>query len=162
MDYSPPSSSLHGILQARTLEWVAVPASRGSSWPKKWMCNSCIAGRLFTAWAMSVAYICTYIAHWFHFPGEPGLNVLILQTKIWRLKDFQSLNLKSSSREVAKWNPCLFGVQVQVSYTPCGFWGWGISVGLWMRWVMRVQDQILSSFKSFHGFIFAWLFIFKM
>ena len=32
MDYSPPGSSVHGILQARTLEWVAMPSSRGSSW----------------------------------------------------------------------------------------------------------------------------------
>ena len=31
MDYSPPGSSVHGILQARTLEWVAMPSSRGSS-----------------------------------------------------------------------------------------------------------------------------------
>ena len=33
MDCSPPGSSVHGLLQARTLEWVAVPSSRGSSWP---------------------------------------------------------------------------------------------------------------------------------
>ena len=31
MDYSLPGSSVHGILQARVLEWVAVPVSRGSS-----------------------------------------------------------------------------------------------------------------------------------
>ena len=31
MDYSPPGSSVHGILQARILEWVAIPFSRGSS-----------------------------------------------------------------------------------------------------------------------------------
>ena len=31
MDYSLPGSSVHGILQARTLEWVAIPFSRGSS-----------------------------------------------------------------------------------------------------------------------------------
>ena len=34
MDYSPPGSSVHGILQARTLEWVAMPFSRGSSRPR--------------------------------------------------------------------------------------------------------------------------------
>ena len=34
MNYSPPSSSVPGILQARILEWVAVPFSRGSSEPK--------------------------------------------------------------------------------------------------------------------------------
>ena len=31
MDYSPPGSSVHGTLQARVLEWVAIPFSRGSS-----------------------------------------------------------------------------------------------------------------------------------
>ena len=34
MDYSPPGSSVHGILQARILEWVAKPFSRGSSQPR--------------------------------------------------------------------------------------------------------------------------------
>ena len=34
MDCSPPGSSVHGILQARILEWLASPFSRGSSWPK--------------------------------------------------------------------------------------------------------------------------------
>ena len=33
MDWSPPGSSVHGILQARILEWVAVPYSRGTSQP---------------------------------------------------------------------------------------------------------------------------------
>ena len=33
MDYSPPGSSVHGILQARILEWLAIPFSRGSSDP---------------------------------------------------------------------------------------------------------------------------------
>ena len=34
IDYSPPGSSAHGILQARILEWVAISSSRGSSWPR--------------------------------------------------------------------------------------------------------------------------------
>ena len=34
MDCSPPGSSVHGVLQARTLEWVAIPLSRGSSQPR--------------------------------------------------------------------------------------------------------------------------------
>ena len=36
MDCSPPGSSVHGILQARILEWVAIAFSRGSSWPRDW------------------------------------------------------------------------------------------------------------------------------
>ena len=34
VDCSPPGSSVHGILQDRVLEWVAMPSSRGSSWPR--------------------------------------------------------------------------------------------------------------------------------
>ena len=50
MDCSPPGSSVHGILQARILEWVAMPASRGSSWPRDCTHISCISciGRSFT------------------------------------------------------------------------------------------------------------------
>ena len=54
MDCSPPGTSVHGILQARILEWVAIPFSRGSSPPRDWTWvswNSCIAGRFFTIWA---------------------------------------------------------------------------------------------------------------
>ena len=50
MDCSPPGSSVHGILQLRTLEWVAVSSSRGSSQPKDQTWVSCIAGGLFSVW----------------------------------------------------------------------------------------------------------------
>ena len=50
MDYSPPGSSVHGILQTRILEWVAISFTRRSSWPRDWTQLSCIAGRLFTVW----------------------------------------------------------------------------------------------------------------
>ena len=51
-DCSPPSYSVRGVLQARILEWVAVPFSRGSSWPRGWSPVSCIAGGFFTVWAI--------------------------------------------------------------------------------------------------------------
>ena len=44
-------SSVHGISQARTLEWVAFPFSRGSSRPRDRIQVSCIAGEFFTSWA---------------------------------------------------------------------------------------------------------------
>ena len=50
VDYSLPGSSVLGILQARILEWVAVPFSRGSSQPRDQTHVSCIAGRFFTDW----------------------------------------------------------------------------------------------------------------
>ena len=55
MDYSLPGSSVHGIFQARVLEWVAISCSRGSSWPRDWIYVSCIAGRFFTLWAIREA-----------------------------------------------------------------------------------------------------------
>ena len=48
LDCSPPGSSVHGILQARILEWVAMPSSRGSSPTRDQTWVSCIAGRIFT------------------------------------------------------------------------------------------------------------------
>ena len=50
MDCSPPGSSVHGILQARIPEWVAIPFSRGSSWRRDQTQVSHIAGRFFTIW----------------------------------------------------------------------------------------------------------------
>ena len=48
---SLPGSSVHGIIQARILEWVAIPFSRGSSQPRDWTQVSYTAGRFFTIWS---------------------------------------------------------------------------------------------------------------
>ena len=50
MDCSLPGSSIHGILQAKILEWVAIPFSRESSQPADQTQVFCIAGRFFTIW----------------------------------------------------------------------------------------------------------------
>ena len=51
MDCSPPGFSVHGILQARILEWLAISFSRGSSQPRDRTQASCIAGTCFNLWA---------------------------------------------------------------------------------------------------------------
>ena len=51
MDCNPPGSSIHGIFQARVLEWSAILFSRGSSRPRDRTLVSRIAGRCFTIWA---------------------------------------------------------------------------------------------------------------
>jgi len=48
MDCNMPGSSVHAILQARILEWVAMPSSRGSSQSRDQTHVSCITGRFFT------------------------------------------------------------------------------------------------------------------
>ena len=50
MDCSLPGSSVHGILQVRILERVAILFSRGSSWPRDQSQGSHISGRFFTVW----------------------------------------------------------------------------------------------------------------
>ena len=62
MDCSLPGSSVHGILQVRVLEWVAILFNKGS-WPRDWTQVSCIAGGFLTIWATRKAYIyiCIYI-----------------------------------------------------------------------------------------------------
>ena len=67
VDCSPPGSSVHAILQAKIVEWVALPFSRGSPWPKDQTQVSRIAGRLFTIWATKEA---AKIFFW------PGLGML--------------------------------------------------------------------------------------
>ena len=47
---SLPGSSVRGILQARILEWISIPFSRGYFWPKDWTQVSCTVGRFFTIW----------------------------------------------------------------------------------------------------------------
>ena len=56
-DCIPPGSSVHGTLQARMLEWVAISSLRGSSWPRDWTWIFCIAGRFFIIWATREALL---------------------------------------------------------------------------------------------------------
>ena len=50
MDCSPQGSSVHGISQARILEWVAISFCRGSSWPRDRTGISCIARQILYTW----------------------------------------------------------------------------------------------------------------
>ena len=59
LDCSLPGSFVHGILQARILEWVATPFSRGSSWPRDWTqvsCVSCTDRQVLYHWVTGEVY----------------------------------------------------------------------------------------------------------
>ena len=62
MDCSPPGSSFYGIFQARVLEYFAISFSRGSSWPKHWMCSPPpspeMAGGCFTTEPLGLSLLC--------------------------------------------------------------------------------------------------------
>ena len=56
-DCNPPGCSVHGILQARILEWVVIPFFRGSSWHNDQTQVFCIARRFFTVWATQAPWV---------------------------------------------------------------------------------------------------------
>ena len=70
MDYNLPGSSVHGILQARVLEWVAISSSRGSSWPRDltWVSDVSCIGRFFTTCATWDAHVYVSPLFWISFP----------------------------------------------------------------------------------------------
>ena len=62
MDSSPPGSSVHGISQARILEWVAISFSRGCSQPRNWTPISCISRLILFHWTTREAHVnCTSV-----------------------------------------------------------------------------------------------------
>ena len=70
MDCGPPGSSVHGILQARILEWVTMPSSRGSSQPRDRTHVFCIAGGFFTTGS----------------PGKPRMTTMLQQKTVFEGK----------------------------------------------------------------------------
>ena len=70
MDYSLPSCSAHGILEARVLEWVTISFSRESSWPRDRTWVSLIAGRFITVWTtrQHLSVIIPTVCIWIHSP----------------------------------------------------------------------------------------------
>ena len=73
MNCSLPGSSVHGIFQARVLDWVAISFSRGSSQPRDQTRVSYTAGRRFTVWATREAYRLLICTAGFH-TGQMGLR----------------------------------------------------------------------------------------
>ena len=63
-DCSPPGFSVHEILQARILEWIAIPSSQGTSQPSDWTLVSCLAGRFFTVWATEKSPVVSWKTVW--------------------------------------------------------------------------------------------------
>ena len=116
---------VHGILQARTLEWVAIPFPRGSSWPRDQTRVPCLAGRFLTIWA-------TYVRFW---PWEVFYK---------RLSEVTLLYFSSSKTRVS------FRRTIRKVWVGLGkLWGEGLNVRIpeitvWrqnLRWVICTARQ---------------------
>ena len=99
MDCSPPDFSVHGILQARILEWVAIPFSRGSSQPRDRTRVSCIAGRFSIIWAAREA------PHW---------KAIALKISL-HLKQFRDVYFISETKKIFRDNKLSAGASLR----PC-------------------------------------------
>ena len=90
MDCSSPGSSVHGILQARTLEWVAIPFSGGSSQPRNQTRVSHIAGRFFTIWVTTEDL-------WGPFSARQCVSITL---RLWTIVYFRKLLNSEFSKPV--------------------------------------------------------------
>ena len=106
MDCRLPGSSVHGILHARILEWVAIPFSRRSSQPRYPTQVFHIAGRVFTVWASrKFRVLCIYLCfsifrQWvrknFAFYIQRELNILLDFTTLkfsWTLSSLEGISV---------------------------------------------------------------------
>ena len=106
MNCSPPGSSVHGVLQARILEWITMPSSRGSSRPRDRTgisCVSCTAGGFSTHWAtweahtnlwkLELAPVVVFIKLWIDFNQE----------KLVFTKRLNSIQIKTDQHIFPKW-----------------------------------------------------------
>ena len=82
-----------GILQARILEWVAMPSSRGSSQPRYWTQVSLIVGRLFTLWATREALFTTSSTNLRHLESKVSSTGLVPFLMSYFCHRFQRLSL---------------------------------------------------------------------
>ena len=128
MDCSPPGFSVHGVSQARILEWVAISFSRGFSWFRDLTCISCTGGSVLYCWATRWA-LCL-----------PWGNSILSRVQ----KFIMSLILNNSAQTL--------GLSRYVS-GEAGVW-WG---GVWRGWGMSGRFRILLLVPSadFHVLCFS-------
>ena len=114
VDWSPPGSSVPGIFPARTLEWIALPSSRGSSWPSDWTYisfGSGVAGRFFTAESQgksSHPILQSPSCFWlFVIPRTAACQASLSLIISWNLPKFMSIELVMPSSYLILWCPLL-------------------------------------------------------
>ena len=134
MDCSLPGSSVNGILQARILEWVAIPFSRGSSQPRDPTQVSCSAGGFFTVWTTKQALLRMKSLQMV----KPGLKLKQFNSKN---AFFTSLLCETFSREssdswIFKWSAS-DGSERNVS-----FWS-PEDVAVWWQWSLSMLSNVV-------------------
>ena len=137
MDCSPPGSSVHGISWERILEWVGIPFSRGSSWPRNQTPVSHIAGGVFSTWVTREALIRHRVK-------------LIIVSDIWGLT--HKIESRIMKRAVVWTGSTEDGEQPRKVFNERGLVSSPrLLPGSWQRWAGSLS--CLSSGPSCHSFI---------
>ena len=105
MDCNLPGSSVHGVFQARILEWVAISFSRGSSPPRDWNRVSRIVGRRLIVWATREVHIYIYKLFTLQYCRDQH-NIVdqLYSNKNWKKRERERENKK---RQVMSWQPVM-------------------------------------------------------
>ena len=116
----PMDYTVRGILQVRLLEWAAIPFSCGSFWPRNWTGVSCIVGRWFTNWAITITLM--YVQR----RGFTGGSVIKNLPAMQKTQEMWVRSLERSPGE-GLGNPlqysCLENPHGQRSLAGCSPWG---------------------------------------
>ena len=119
MDSNLPGSAVHGIFQARILEWAAISVSRGSSQPRDRTRVSCIADRHFTVWATKQALTSWVIKQVsVHTWVEPDISLRQNQLYFSPIRVWSWWKRKEPRMEL------LFGPEKPEAVTTTGGWWW--------------------------------------
>ena len=159
---SLPGSSVHGVLQARILEWVAIPFSRGFSRPREGVRVSHIAGRFFTVWAPREAWLLYWQADSFtaELPRKPALTAQVYFLHAGTAVTVSWVSSSNSHSHWGRWmmptdSLTLFPLWIGVCVPSPGIWMaprhlWSIDYGrsadrlplswLWKPWLLHTHS----------------------
>ena len=167
---SPPGSSVHGLLQARIVEWVPFPFFRRYSQLREWTWVSCIAGRFFTMWATReyrykwcVLFLLYFSSNlfsmfttWLLRLADPWCNVVghHFLCGIVSLSTFMELVWKSRWLKI-RWCYCVIIIM-------CVSWNLKSRIISWMLWLVRNSPTVwflqhsLNKAGNLSGICFPW------
>ena len=151
MNCDPPGSSVHGILQARILEWITISFSGGSSLPRDWTQVSYVAGRCFTIWATREGPQSTYAEYimWNARMDEAQAGIKIAGRSINNLRHADDTTLMAESEEElksllmkVKEESEKVGLKLNIQKTKIFPW---LSITLWTTSRLPARDPALWS-----------------
>ena len=161
MDCSPPGSSVHGILQARILECIAIPFSRGSSQPRDRTQVSCIAGRLYLMshqGSQFISYLYSDIVKFKKFLTFDNFRLIKAVEFLSSNKQKKTFRIKTWGEEMQNFFPFIYYPEILVKRGV----KWEVSRFQFILMVVFLQGSLrvlLCLIKnSFH---FCWNFLMK-